>query len=291
MSEELVLLDGGRWLTLPAKLLSETGTVYLRESPQQDLAALTERLRSSDYAKPFVVDDGTVRRLHFSLDFVQSEMTLADPDALRFAYTRNMMAFLLFLPRPKHVVVVGLGGGSLSKFCYRQLPRARVTTIEIDEDVIEFGKLFRLPAADARMNFIHADAADYFASTADVADVILIDGCDRNGVAPNFCNETFYRNLHTRLAPKGMLVMNLIGGGRVLETHLKHVASTFSGRVMVVNVSAGGNRLLFAFKDPRFIPDWTAIQRAAKQLESDHGLDFPNFAKRLRHSRQFQAMN
>jgi spermidine synthase len=291
MTDRFVELDGGRWLMLPAHLVSEIGSVYLRESPDCDINELTEALRDGSYTKPFVVDDGALRRLHFSLDFVQSEMSLADPHVLRFAYTRMMMAFLLFLPRVKHVLIVGLGGGSMSKFCYQQLPRARVTTIEIDADVIEFGKLFQLPVADKRARLVHADAAEYLANSDESADVILVDGCDRNGVAPSFCNERFYRDLHARLSPRGMLVMNLIGGGRVLETHLKLVAGTFSGRVMMVTASVGGNRLLFAFKDRKFIPDWTAIQRTAKQLQKDHDLDFPGFAKKLRHSRQFQAVS
>src|SRR5436190_22175867 len=106
-----------------------------------------------------------------------------------------MMAFLLFLTRPKHVLIVGLGGGSLTKFCYRELPRARITTVEIDEDVIAFGELFGVPAPDERMSIVHADATDYFATTANRADVILLDGFDKIGIASTFCDVQFYQNL------------------------------------------------------------------------------------------------
>ena len=52
-------------------------------------------------------------------------MSLDEPDALVTAYTRKMMAFLLFNPAPKRIAMVGLGGGSLAKFCYRNLPKPR----------------------------------------------------------------------------------------------------------------------------------------------------------------------
>lgn len=279
----------GEWLEMPAALLSEAGTLRLREPPGSDVTALLERLRSGDYGKPFMVDDGSARRLHFNLDYVQSEMLLSDPYALSFAYTRKMMAFLLFVPRPRDIIVVGLGGGSLSKFCYRQLPRARITTIEIDADVIAFAPLFDIPTDAARLRLLHADAADYFASTDDSADVILIDGCDQHGVAAAFCNAGFYRDLNARLRRRGMLVMNLIGKDRSVDAHLRHLGAAFAGRLIVHRLNHGGNRLVFAFKDPAYAPDWPAIQRQAKRLEQEHGLDFPAFARKLRRSPQIQA--
>ncbi|MCL5059291.1 MAG: hypothetical protein M1449_01410, partial [Candidatus Thermoplasmatota archaeon] len=46
-----------------------------------------------------------------SLDFIQSSMRIDDPFALDIAYTRKMMAFLLFVPKPDHVLMVGQSVG------------------------------------------------------------------------------------------------------------------------------------------------------------------------------------
>lgn len=276
------------WLELPAKLLSENGKILLRESPHANVSELTRRLRDGEYDKPFVVDDGRSRRLHFSLDFVQSEMDLADPDGLKFLYTRQMMAFLLFVPRPRHIMIVGMGGGSLSKFCHREFPRARITTIEIDGDVLAFSKLFELPHESDRFRIVHADAADYFATSEETADVVLIDGCDREGVASSLGSEAFYRNVAARLRPRGVLVMNLIGHETSVESHVRLAAYAFPGRLMLHKLRRGGNRLLFAFKDRRFVPDWIEIEDRARELQERHGLDFPSYARQLRGSRQIQ---
>ncbi len=263
--------------------------MILREPADSDAKKLLVSLLEGTYKKPFVVDDGVMRRLYFSLSYVQSEMDIKAPDELNIAYTRKMMAFLLFVPRPTHVMIVGLGGGSLTKFCYRQLVHARITTIEIDEDVIAFGELFGVPQPDARLSLILADATEYLANTDERADVILLDACDRHGVAPAFCDARFYLNLRARLAPQGVLVMNLVGASETANTYVDLIAEAFLDRIIVQDVSADGNRVAFAFNDPGFSPHWPDIEREAKALAEQHELDFTAFARKLQRSYQRQA--
>ncbi|KAK0360144.1 hypothetical protein LTR94_028457 [Friedmanniomyces endolithicus] len=65
------------------------------------------------------------------------------------------MCFALFVPDPRHIVMVGLGGGSLAKFCHRHFPRARITVLEIRDDVIALRDQFCLPPDDARLRILH----------------------------------------------------------------------------------------------------------------------------------------
>ncbi len=83
-----------------------------------------------------MLDTEGMRHLYFDLQAVQSSMRLDDPDALVTAYARKMMAFLLFNRSPRHILMIGLGGGSLVKFCHRHLLETRLTVVEIDPDVI-----------------------------------------------------------------------------------------------------------------------------------------------------------
>lgn len=280
--------DGLAWFDLPGAFLSEPGIVRLRAPPRSDRAELVQRLRRGQYGKPFLFDDGENLRLHFSLRYVQSAMSIEEPDALNFPYTQMMMGFLLFEDSPRHVVQVGLGGGSLTKFCHRELPRTRLTTIEIDGDVIGLAELFRVPAPDARLRVIHGDAADYFAGPAQPADVVLIDGCDRLGVAPAFCNPGFYAHVRRHLRPGGILVVNLIGRANRLVALKRVIAAGFPGPLMSLHTRDGGNHVVFAFNPPAAEPDWRAIKQRAEPLQARHGLDFPDYARRLQRSWQSQ---
>lgn len=269
------------WFEIPAEFVSQYGVIRLRGEPGIDISQILQSLREGSYRRPFVLDDGVTRRLHFDFNSVQSEMTIDDPIELNFAYTRKMMSFLLFHPQPEHVVVVGLGGGSMTRFCARRLPGTRVTTVEIDEDVIALSDFFSAPNWDNRVRLVHADAADYFAATDDWADVVLIDGCDRWGTAPAFCEPGFYRKLRARLRPNGLLVLNLIGRDHRTAAVLDSIAGAFGGRLIAVNVREGSNRLLFAFNDAGYVPDWQALRQRAEALVAVHGLNFPAFVRRL----------
>lgn len=139
------------------------------------------------------------------------------------------------------------------------------------------------------MRIVHADAVEYFASSEESADVIMIDGCDKRGVAPAFCNENFYRTLRSRLRPGGMLVMNLIGPSHVMRAHLRHIEREFGGRHIVLELSTCSNQLVFAFNDPLFSPDWSAIRDSVDLLTLQYGLDFPYYFSKLRHACNFAS--
>jgi|SRR5277367_1443708 len=89
--------------------------------------ALFGGLLNGTYRKPFLVEDRNYRAMCFTLDGdTQTEMLLDDPEALANEYTRKMMGFLLFDALPEEVLMIGLGGGALAKYCHRHLPRNAV---------------------------------------------------------------------------------------------------------------------------------------------------------------------
>src|SRR3984957_20712010 len=74
---------------------------------------------------PVVSQEGGTLTLHFESDYIQSQMVVGKPDFLAFAYTRTMMAFEMFIPRPREIALIGLGGGSIEKWGYRHPPKGR----------------------------------------------------------------------------------------------------------------------------------------------------------------------
>ena len=156
-------------------------------------------------ATPQVHTRGNRRTLEFAPGDIQSEMLLSDPDALVLDYARAMMCFALFAPHPRHILMVGLGGGSLAKFCYRHFPHTRITVLEIRADVIALRDLFCVPPDDARLRVLHCDAADYLARMSGDADVLLVDGFDRGGLPPALASRAFYAAGRRALRPGGGL--------------------------------------------------------------------------------------
>jgi len=269
------------WLELPAGILSEEGVIRVLEPTDSDAGRLRDDIIAGRYAKPFILDDGRVRRLYFTLRYVQSAMTLKNPHALEFAYTRKMMAFLLFHPNPKRILLIGLGGGSLAKFCHKHLPRARITAIEIDPTVIAMSGQFGV-AADERLAIVEADAADYLPAAQADTDVLLLDGFDRDGIAPSLSDPAFFDAARRRLRPNGLLVANLAGAEDNWRPHLAMLRDAFEERVILVRVGGDDNYIAFAFTDANFPPNWSLLEKTALGLQRRHGLDYPEFLRKLK---------
>ena len=93
-----------------------------------------------------IVEEGGVRVLQIGGSAIQSAMRLDAPDRIELDYVRAMMAFLLFHPDPREVLMVGLGGGSMARFIHQRMPQTRVTVIEIDPGVVTVArKYFHFP--------------------------------------------------------------------------------------------------------------------------------------------------
>jgi spermidine synthase len=271
-----------RLIELPSPFPLEPGTLRLIETTEVVGEAQLNLLCEGARGRPFVFDSGSMRHLFFNTLSTQSSMQLDEPDALVTAYTRKMMSFLLFVPEPRHVLMIGLGGGSLAKFCYRHLPQARISVVEINADVIALREHFAIPPDDERFQVIHGDGAALLSSVALTPDVILIDAFDEEGVALSLASSDFYRQANESLTAQGVLVMNLSGEKSRYPVHIESIRAAFGGAVRLVPVPADGNILLFAFKRRWLakLPD--TLRERATHLEQDLGLEFPMFLERLR---------
>ena len=198
---------------------------------------------------PLVTTRGDMRTLEFVAGEVQSEMRLSRPSALVLAYARAMMCFALFVPRPRHILMVGLGGGSLAKFCYRHFPRARITVLELRADVIALRGQFCVPPDDERFTVLHADATAWLAGVPDSVDVLLVDGFDAAGLPPALGSSKFYADCRRALRHGGVLAANVFSYDPLYPAMLGRLRLMFGGQVCWLDKVAGNNRILFAVKD------------------------------------------
>jgi spermidine synthase len=233
-----------------------------------------------------MIEEGDSRSLYFTRELTQSGMRLSDPTALEFEYTRQIMSFLLFVHQPRHVLLLGLGGGSLVKYCHRHLPSTRITALEIDPHVIAFREQFLLPPDDARLKVVLADAAVYLRRCSEAPDVIVMDAFDRDGFSDSVSTDTFYADVRDALAPHGVLVANLVGPKPERTAHLETIADAFDGNIIALPIEDDGNYLVFAFRDKGFEPRWRWIEGQAGAMQKRYGLDFPKFATALKRSRK-----
>ena len=222
-------------------------------------------------AVPCIVERRGRRALEFTPGHVQSEMLLADPDRLMLAYTRAMMCFALFVPHPRHIVMVGLGGGSLAKFCHRHFPTSRITVLELRADVIALRAQFAIPPDDARFQVVRADATAWLAGRRNEADVILVDGFDAAGLPPALGSARFYGHCRRALREDGVLVANMFSYDPHYGPMRARLERLFRQRVCLLAGVAGNNRILFALNSAPTGPRATPALRWQRWLAQRDG--------------------
>jgi spermidine synthase len=202
--------------------------------------------RSGGHLQPYVQELGGKRSMHFSILATQSCMDLARPDRLDLEYTRLMAGFLLLQPAPKTLAMIGLGGGSLARFCHQALPETRIGVAEINPHVIALREQFAVPPDSARFRVVEADGAAFVRHTAELLDVLLVDGYHAEGLPRSLSTQRFFDECAQALSPTGLLVMNLWAEPRRKTQVLERIRRSFGGVALVVDDSEGCNSVVFA---------------------------------------------
>jgi spermidine synthase len=192
-----------------------------------------------------------------------------------------MMGFLLFKSAPKQIGMVGLGGGSLAKFCYRYLPEALIAVAEIDPSVIALRNYFLIPKDDERLAIYCVDGAEFVRQADSRFDVLMLDGFDKHGQPPQLCSQQYYDDCYRALAPDGILVVNLLGDVTETRIFLERLRTSFSDAVLVVNAPDSLNRIVFACKGGLLNLEERSWRRRIAQLESKYPVGLGQTAQNL----------
>lgn len=223
-----------------------------------------------------------IRSLHLGSNTVQSSMKLADPAELVLSYTRAMMAFLLFEPEPRRILMIGLGGGSLAKFVYHRMPSAEVVAVECEPAVLFAARqYFYVPENDARFRAELAEGSAWVAENPGSCDVMLVDGYDGNEQVPELTTESFYADAREALTDKGVLVTNLWSSDQRFDSYVQRMERVFSA-VVCVPAERRGNVIVLAFARSPGRPRWDDLRERARRLQSLYGLEFLRFVEDLR---------
>ncbi|WP_019141644.1 methyltransferase domain-containing protein [Noviherbaspirillum massiliense] len=226
--------------------------------------------RKPKFAPVTLSEQDGVRFLHFGTEWVQGAMRIRKPDWIELEYAQQMMAWMLFLQQPRHIVQLGLGTGALTKFCYRQFPQARVTAVELNPSVIAICEsMFKLPPNDERLSVLEMDAMDFVSDDAyrQSFDVLQVDLYDATARGPVLDTPEFYEACAACLAPGGIMTVNLFGDHPSYAKNLKAMRPAFA-KVLCLPEVHEGNIVAIAFRDAPDLDVAALYERAALITEA-----------------------
>jgi spermidine synthase len=221
--------------------------------------------RKPKFAPITLSEQDGVRYLHFGTEWVQGAMRIRKPDWPELEYAQQMMAWMLFIDEPQSIVQLGLGAGTLTKYCYRQFPQAAVTAVELNPSVIAIcASMFKLPPGDERLHVLEMDAMDFVndAANHDAYDVLQSDLYDATARGPVLDTPEFYQACNACLADHGIMTVNLFGDHPSFKKNIKAMRFAFAQVICLPEVH-DGNVVALCFKTrPGLDPERLAARAA-----------------------------
>ena len=222
-------------------------------------------------------EDGDIRYLHLGTEWIQGSMLIDKPYDIELEYVQRMMAWLLFMPEAEikgaHAMQLGLGAGTLTKFCYKKL-QMTCTAVELNPGVLHACRgWFRLPPDDARLRVVLADAALEIRSAEwlGVVDALQVDLYDHEAAAPVLDSADFYRDCRRLLSPQACMTVNLFGRSSSFEGSLDKICQAFGeDAVWAFKPTREGNAIVLAQRTPSR-PSREDLAAAAERLQTRWG--------------------
>ena len=230
-------------------------------------------------------EDGPVRYLHLGTPWIQGSMRIRKPYDIDLEYVQRMMAWLLFMPAQEvagaHAMQLGLGAGTLTKFCYKKLDMT-CTAIEINPGVLHACRgWFRLPPDDERLRVVLADAGEEIQSAEwqGVVDALMVDLYDHEAAAPVLDSPDFYAHCRQLLTPQAAMTVNLFGRDASFQKSLDHIVAAFGAEaVWAFRPTREGNTIVLAQRQAQH-PDRSTLLALAQDIEARWGLPATKWLK------------
>jgi predicted membrane-bound spermidine synthase len=184
----------------------------------------------TEYNDVFITKRGNQLVMSFQVkgwDYTESVANLTDPDDLPLRYAQVMTVATVYPETPKNILMLGLGGGSISTYLGRFLPEAAITTVEIDPGVINAAKTYFGLRETERMRYRSGDGRVFLHRNSELYDLIFLDAY-RGGYVPfHLLTREFYALVKQRLAPGGAAAFNVHDGSKLYVSTVKTLGEVF----------------------------------------------------------------
>ena len=203
-------------------------------------------------------------------DYTELISNLLDPDDLPLRYAQVMTIATVYAEAPRKILMLGLGGGSISTYLGRFMPEAAITTVEIDPGVITAAKTYFGLHENERMRYLAGDGRVFLNRNGERYDLILLDAY-RGGYVPfHLLTREFYTLVKQRLAPGGAAAFNVHDGSKLYPSTVKTLGDVFGALDLY---PTGTGEVIAVGTDSALDKD--TLQRRAAALQERHGFRFP----------------
>ena len=196
--------------------------------------------------------------------FNESAIYPANPLELAFSHYKVMPVGLLYVDEPKKLLMIGLGGGTTSRYIHHHIPSLEIETVELDPGVIAAATKYFGAVEDSTYSITATDGRIFLIRNPARYDIIIVDAF-RGGYIPfHLTTQEYYELIKSRLKPGGCMVANVNGGSRLFDSTLLTLNSVFE--VVDTFSSEGDNVITVSYMGARKTEEELAVRAASLQL-------------------------
>jgi spermidine synthase len=226
---------------------------------------------NSLYENILVVQNGDLRCMQFSVrknQRNQSCIDLHDEQHLALVYTRMMMAGLLLDPSPQHILMIGLGGGSIPRTLAALFPDATIDIVEIDPAVVRAAQRYFDFKPSERMH-VYVQDARVWGKRAILAgrryDLVLLDAFNGDYIPEHLMTREYLSETRALLSDGGVLVSNTFAISALYHNESVTYADVF-GEFFNFKSPDSANRIIIARRGA--LPDRATLDTTARSLDA-----------------------
>jgi spermidine synthase len=222
------------------------------------------------YRNIFVTQRGDERCMTFRYPRGVGRQTcklLHEPRKLIFQYTGMLLTALFLNPNPKHILVIGEGGGTVPAALQELCPDADIDVVELDAAVDSVARTYfdfkpgsktRVSISDGRI-FVKRMAAkqpNY--------DLVLLDAFEADYIPEHMLTREFLQEVKADMAPDGVIAANTFSNSALYD----HESVTYRAVFGPFFNLKQANRIILGRRDGIRSDDLAAARNRAAELES-----------------------
>lgn len=178
----------------------------------------------------------------------QACIDLEQPDRLVFEYAHGVLAGYSIVPNPKRILILGLGGGVLSKVMHELSPQAEIVSVDIDPVVVKLAKKYFNYQENDKVKTEIKDGRVYVKRALikkEKFDWIVLDAFNGDYIPEHLMTKEFLEEIKGLLSDGGLLTANTFSNSKLYDYESVTYQEVF-GKLHIFKAPTKGNRVIYA---------------------------------------------
>ncbi len=166
------------------------------------------------YRQVLVYEDKDSRCMCFTVRCSKGRQTciyVKNVDHLALGYSESMLSALYIEPKPKSILIIGLGGGVLPRTLAKLLPDVKIDVVEIDPAVTKVAEKYFEFKQGSNITVTEVDGRVFVKRAGrenKTYDIVMLDAFDHEYIPEHLLTQEFLQEVKQLLHPGSLLVAN-----------------------------------------------------------------------------------